>query len=615
MTATTFKLAPLSLLLWAIWPQAAMSSEEGILLVRQGEGEVQQTAALPLMEEASKNIPNEAPIVLASAQAEDSVNPAGKEEAGAPSAPLPMQMPPAVPMPIPFPGFPSPQMMAVPGPMQAARQAYPQYLIPVPQPAMPNPVNMGRMPVGPMPSFVPPGIPMMQQGWRQSISMPTPAIPSLPQFPMFPVMPWLAPQMTIPARAALPQFPMPALPMAMPFPGFPGMMPNALPALASPAISNINRMQNSMGGGFPAAWVNPQIHPLATPYPMPNGMAGSPAPWGVPQMPLRVSPGQIQPVMAGFPQSWKLPRFPMPIQGNWMPSAMAMAPVQAPMGVPAGVFRMPLPFQPPVAGMPNFWNGAGINRQPVPLPIPSPINSTAQTWPQARIAGPVQAPAIWVNPAWLNAMQSQVSPAASTPSQPQMATAPVNEPPQSAKPEVVSEAVQNDQNSIRESVESMKEIQLSTAGAPAKPLVEPSIIPPVVEAAAKEAIKDAGAELPKTRSIGQVPEQPMEPVQSAKPVFPLPPVVGEAAFPAVMSNSKQSVPQFQSAKPDETSDNGTEQNGMPATRKVKGIDPCSENFRPVRSKVKRPKGRILKTRKPAYDPCKGRYKTIKAKMS
>ena len=49
----------------------------------------------------------------------------------------------------------------------------------------------------------------------------------------------------------------------------------------------------------------------------------------------------------------------------------------------------------------------------------------------------------------------------------------------------------------------------------------------------------------------------------------------------------------------------------PAAKRVRVADPCAEGFRPIRSKYKRPKGSIMKTRKPAYDPCKGRYKPIK----
>jgi hypothetical protein len=48
-----------------------------------------------------------------------------------------------------------------------------------------------------------------------------------------------------------------------------------------------------------------------------------------------------------------------------------------------------------------------------------------------------------------------------------------------------------------------------------------------------------------------------------------------------------------------------------AAKRVRVTDPCAEGFRPIRSKYKRPKGSIMKTRKPAYDPCKGRYKPIK----
>lgn len=49
----------------------------------------------------------------------------------------------------------------------------------------------------------------------------------------------------------------------------------------------------------------------------------------------------------------------------------------------------------------------------------------------------------------------------------------------------------------------------------------------------------------------------------------------------------------------------------PAAKRVRVTDPCAEGFRPIRSKYKRPKGSIMKTRKPAHDPCKGRYKPIK----
>jgi hypothetical protein len=48
-----------------------------------------------------------------------------------------------------------------------------------------------------------------------------------------------------------------------------------------------------------------------------------------------------------------------------------------------------------------------------------------------------------------------------------------------------------------------------------------------------------------------------------------------------------------------------------SAKRTKVVDPCAKGFRPVRSKFKRPKGSIMKTRKPAYDPCKGRYKPIK----
>jgi len=612
MPVPTFKLAPLPLLVWAIWSQAAFSSDGGEMLMPHGDGNSLQTTASPLQEDASKAFPDGAMSAQASALEDKPLVPAGKEEAGAPSAPLPSQavIPAVSTEPLPSPGnFPVPQSRHVSMLPQAAYPALPANSFALPPTAMFRPMGLGQMPFGPTPSFAPTAIPMMQQGWRPPVAMQASVMPALPRFPMFPAMPWLAPQMQIPAGVPLPRYPMPSMPMAMPVQGYPGMMPFGAPVMAMPAMPSVNRMPNFTSGGFPAPWGIPQFRPMAVPAPFPPAMAGFPAPWGMPQMPARFAPNLMPPVMAGFPPIWGLPRFPVPNQGNLMMPAMAMAPRPAPTGMPP----MPLPVFPSVAASPGSWNMPGMAHQAVPMPQLPTVAMKMQSQPQETVLASSATPApSGIQP--VDTMQAMNLVQASVPSQAQMAVTQVSGQTQSNESVAEPIEVQAIEPPMIKAEVMLKEMHPSTAGAPETPVSAQSPISPGEGHAANVVTSDKAEAAFDTGAIAQAPAKAETPTQPLARAFPKPPVVGEAAFPSTWGVAKTSA-SFSQASDSREHQGPAAVEKVAAPRKLKVSDPCSENFRPIRSKVKRPKGKLMKTRKPAYDPCKGRYKSIRAKMS
>lgn len=157
----------------------------------------------------------------------------------------------------------------------------------------------------------------------------------------------------------------------------------------------------------------------------------------------------------------------------------------------------------------------------------------------------------------------------------------------------------------------------------ARPILEPTPIPPVQIA--------AGVVLPKSNPVLQpkllasIPAKPRQ--------LPLPfPTEERKTFPVL--NKAVSVPSVEpkTVLPDEAVDEVIKEpvKSEPAETKSdkpepvkkepakaapkqtsRVVDPCEKGFRPVRSKVKRPKSKIMTTRKPAYDPCKGKYEPVK----
>jgi hypothetical protein len=272
-----------------------------------------------------------------------------------------------------------------------------------------------------------------------------------------------------------------------------------------------------------------------------------------------------------------------------------------------------MPVSPAIAASPSFWNLPGMAHQAVPMPQPPAVAMTMQSQPQATVVASGTATALTAIPPVDN-MQAMNLVQAPVPAQAQMGVTQINQQTQSSKSEAAPIDVQAIVPPMIKADASLKDLHLSTAGAPEKPVAEQSPVPAVEALAVKTVTGDKAVAVKETAEMAPPSAKAVMQVQTMVRAYPMPPVVGEAAFPFMMDVEKKS------AAPSPASDTKEHQGGaaseeVAATRKLKVSDPCSESFRPIRSKVKRPKGKIMKTRKPAYDPCKGRYKAIRAKKS
>ncbi|NWG39174.1 MAG: hypothetical protein HXY27_04300 [Hydrogenophilaceae bacterium] len=174
------------------------------------------------------------------------------------------------------------------------------------------------------------------------------------------------------------------------------------------------------------------------------------------------------------------------------------------------------------------------------------------------------------------------------------------------------------------SVQSLSGI-LSTKSA--RPILEPTPIPPVQIA--------PGVVLPKSnpvlqpRVVASIPATPRQlplpfpseerktyPVMNkAKPVpfdEPKPVISEEMVDKTVKEPVRQEPLGTKAGSPNpETQEPESKGPDKPVPKQTsKVVDPCERGFRTVRSKVKRPRSLIMTSRKPAYDPCKGRYEPV-----
>ncbi|NWG39176.1 MAG: hypothetical protein HXY27_04310 [Hydrogenophilaceae bacterium] len=374
-----------------------------------------------------------------------------------------------------------------------------------------------------------------------------------------------------------------------------------------------NRMPNFASGGFPAPLGMPQIHPMAVRAPFLPVIAGFPAPWGMPQMAMGGVPNPMPPVISGFPPVWGVPGFPMPSQGKTLLPATAMIPLPAPMDLPAARPHMPMPVSTAIAASPNFWNLPAMAHQVAPTPQTPAVAMTMQAQPQSTVVAPSMAAA----PSAFSPVDTKTAmnpDQASVPTQAKMDMSQVNQMTQANRSETAPIEVQSIEPPMMKSGVSLKDFHLSTAGAPEKPVVEQSPISPVEVLALQAATGNKAEADQHTAQMAPSPAKAEKQAQSMVRAYPMPPVVGEAAFPSMLAVAKPSAPLSQASESREHQ-GGAAVEEVAATRKLKVSDPCSERFRPIRSKVKRPKGKLMKTRKPAYDPCKGRYKAIRTKTS
>jgi hypothetical protein len=160
-----------------------------------------------------------------------------------------------------------------------------------------------------------------------------------------------------------------------------------------------------------------------------------------------------------------------------------------------------------------------------------------------------------------------------------------------------------------------------------RPILEPTPIPPVQIA--------PGVVLPKSnpvlqpRLVASIPAKPRQlplpfPTEERKtypvmnkaksvPVDEAKPVISRDIIDKVIKEPvKQDSAESKAGKSDPVRQEPVNQEPeKPVAKKTsKVVDPCEKGFRPVRSKVKRPRSKIMTSRKPAYDPCKGRYEPM-----
>lgn len=543
-TLKSFTLAPLPFLIWAMWPQMTTAAETRSVLMPL---EIAPPALVP--PHPTRVLPPQEYIALK------------------PPTPLPAAIQPVTAQ-ISIEKHVAPESRPVPqlavhaappaGDDEAGAPAAPYPVSPymgapvLPMAAMPNPYAAPMMPRPAMPSYpvqvapVPQVAPAAPFGFfpafPQTVFKPVP-LPAPMMMPTYPAAPLRQPGLPY-------NMPNPT-PMMMPVqqPGMmrPGMIPQGYaPVMAprQPVPAWMPMQQPIMPFGLPQSYF-PWLNPIRQPVPV-AGMQPMPGvPW-MPQQPYLHQQAMMPPMTQWPPQQmWAMPQPAFPQMPFPQAAQLPMYPAMARPAMPPA-----LPYAP------SYPMGSGMMPNTMPVPMTASAPQMMPMQPMQPMAVPQPFPAFWMMPfAWFNGAMAAM--------------------PQAVQMEAAAPAL------------NISPVPVTTAQAENAAQQENTTLPETAPPSASPATLPA----PEAAAPVLLPEQTI-----AAPAITTPdpaPVI--AALPA--EPQKETVPAPKPAV-------------MPPTAPARAasaqavIDPCAKGFKKVRSKVKRPKGAIMRTRKPAFDPCK-----------